>query len=89
MHERIWSQKYFDKMTKLYEDEYKKLVNFVSIRFNWGYDFDRSDQIKKIPVFRVTRPYLNLMVKPRSFFMFSGKKYNVMHFERHFAFQNA
>ena len=28
---------------------------------------------KKIPVFRVTRPYLNLLVKPRIFFSFSGK----------------
>ena len=45
MHEGVWCQKYFDKITELYEDEY--LVNFVSIRFNWGYDFDRSDQIKK------------------------------------------
>ena len=26
---------------------------------------------KKIPVFRVTGPYLNLLVKPRSFFRFS------------------
>ena len=30
-------------------------------------------QIKKIPVFRVTRPYLNLLVKPRNFFRYSGK----------------
>ena len=30
-------------------------------------------QIKKIPVFRVTRTYLNLLVKPRIFFRFSGK----------------
>ena len=30
-------------------------------------------QNKKIPVFRVTRPYLNLLVKPRIFFRFSGK----------------
>ena len=29
---------------------------------------------KKIPVLRVTRPYLNLLVKPRIFFRFSGKK---------------
>ena len=28
---------------------------------------------KKIPVFRVTRPYLNLLLKPRFFFRFSGK----------------
>ena len=28
----------------------------------------------KKPVFRVTRPYLNLLVKPRSFFRFSEKK---------------
>ena len=27
----------------------------------------------KNPVFRVTRPYLNLQVKPRFFFRFSGK----------------
>ena len=30
-------------------------------------------QIKKIHVFRVTRPYLNILVKPRIFFRFSGK----------------
>ena len=30
-------------------------------------------QIKKIPVFMVTRPYLDLLVKPRIFFRFSGK----------------
>ena len=29
---------------------------------------------KKIPVFRVTRPYLHLRVKPRNFFRFSGKE---------------
>ena len=34
-------------------------------------------------------PYLNLLVKPRMFFRFSGKKYNFMHFERRNAFQNA
>ena len=34
---------------------------------------DRLGQIKKNPVFRVTRPYLNLLVKPRMFFRFSGK----------------
>ena len=28
---------------------------------------------KKIPVFRVTPPYLNSLVKPRIFFRFSGK----------------
>ena len=28
---------------------------------------------KNIPVFRVTRPYLNLLVKPRIFSGFSGK----------------
>ena len=35
----------------------------------------------KIPLFKVTRPYINLLVKPRSF---SGllKKCNFMHFER-------
>ena len=27
---------------------------------------------KKIPVFRVTRPYLNLLVKPRFFFFWGG-----------------
>ena len=38
---------------------------------------------KKIHVFRVTRPYLNILVKPRMFFRFSEKKnYNFMHFER-------
>ena len=31
-------------------------------------------EIKKIPVFRVTRPYLNLLMKPRIFSRFSGKK---------------
>ena len=31
---------------------------------------------KKIPVFRVTRPYQNLLVKPRFFSGFLGKKYN-------------
>ena len=44
---------------------------------------------KKIPVFRVTRPYLNLLVKPRIVFRLSGKKYNFMHFERRNALQNA
>ena len=28
---------------------------------------------KEIFVFRVTRPYLNLLIKPRFFFRFSGK----------------
>ena len=30
-------------------------------------------QIKKIPAFRETHPYLNLMTNPRIFFRFSGK----------------
>ena len=34
---------------------------------------------KRIPVFRVTQPYLNSLMKPRIFFRFSGKKYNFMH----------
>ena len=38
---------------------------------------------------RVTRPYLNLLAKPRIFFRLSGKIYNFMHFERRNAFQNA
>ena len=43
---------------------------------------------KKIPVFMVTRFYLNLLVKPRNFFHVFWKKYNFMHFERRNAFQN-
>ena len=39
-------------------------------------------------MFRATQPYLNLLVKPRIFFRFSGKKYNLMHFERRNDFQN-
>ena len=47
--------------------------------------------MKKIPVFRVTGPYLNLLVKPRIFLrlFFFLEKYNFMHFERENAFQNA
>ena len=43
---------------------------------------------RKIPVFSVTRPYLNLLVKPR---IFSGflKKNVFMYFERQNAFQNS
>ena len=37
--------------------------------------------IIEIPVFRVTWPYLNLLVKPRIFKVFWGKN-NFMHFER-------
>ena len=36
---------------------------------------------KKIPVFRVTQPYLNLLVKHRIFFRFSEENF-FMHFER-------
>ena len=51
---------------------------------------DQANQLrpnKKIPVFRVTWPYLNFLVKPRTFSRFSGKKYNYIHFERQNAFQ--
>ena len=34
-------------------------------------------RFQTIPVFRVTRPYLNLLMKPRIFFRFSGNKYNL------------
>ena len=45
---------------------------------------------KKIPVFKVTRLYLYLLVKTYYFFFkFSGKIYNFMHFERRNDFQNA
>ena len=44
----------------------------------------------KIPVFRVTRPSLNLLVKPRFFPGFlGGKRGENMHFERRNALQNA
>ena len=44
---------------------------------------------KKIRVFRVTWPYLNLLVKPRIFSVIL-EKYHLMHFERQtIAFQNA
>ena len=46
-------------------------------------------QNKKLPVFRVTRPCLNLRVKHRISFWFSGKEYNFMNFERQNAVQNA
>ena len=53
------------------------------IFFSYMQIFFNIMQNKKIPVFRVTRPYLNLLVKPRIFFKFSGKKnIFVMHFER-------
>ena len=44
---------------------------------------------KKIPVFRVTRPHLNLLVKPSIFFRFSGKSIilcilkSILPFKRH------
>ena len=42
---------------------------------------------KKISVFRVTG--LKILAHIFFFIFFSGKKYNFVHFERHFAFQNA
>ena len=35
-------------------------------------------------MFMITRPYLNLLVKTRFFRFSEKKKYNFMHFERHF-----
>ena len=46
-------------------------------------------QIKKIPLFRASRFYLNLLMKLFFFSGFLGKKYNFMHFERQNAFQNS
>ena len=44
---------------------------------------ESNDKAKqKIPVLRVTQPYLNLLVKPRIFFQVFSKEYNFMHFER-------
>ena len=45
-------------------------------------------QMKKLSVFRVTLPYLNLLVKPKKI-SFSEKIYNFMHFNSQNAFQNA
>ena len=45
--------------------------------------------IKKIPVFRVTGPYLNLLMKPRLFFRFSGKNIILCILKGKIAFQNA
>ena len=42
---------------------------YLPITFSIG----ELGQIKKILVFRVTRPYLNLLVKPRIFFRFLEK----------------
>ena len=44
--------------------------------------------VKKLHLFRVTWPYINLLVKPS---IFSGflEKYNFKHFEMRNAFQNA
>ena len=47
---------------------------------------------KKIRVFRATGLKISGRVGahiPFFNYFFSGKKYNFMHFERHFAFQNA
>ena len=48
-------------------------------------------QIKKIHVFkfRVTQPYLNLLVKPNFFSRFSGKNIILCILKGEFAFQNA
>ena len=43
---------------------------------------------RKLPVFRVTRPYLNLLLNPRIFSGFLEKIYNFMDFERQNASQN-
>ena len=52
--------------------------NLPHLRFllDWGFKFStlkKVNKAKKLPVFRVTWPYLNLLMKPRFFFMFSGK----------------
>ena len=48
----------------------------VSLKFRRNtYIIQLLGQNKKIPVFRVTQPYLVLLVKPRFYFRFSGKKY--------------
>ena len=39
-----------------------------------GFLMSRGGPNKKIPMFRVTQPYLNLLVKPRTFFRVSRKK---------------
>ena len=41
------------------------------------------------PMFSVTRPYLNLLAKPRIFSGFLEKDIILMHFERQNAFQKA
>ena len=42
----------------------------------------RPNKNIKSPVFTVTLPYLNLLVKPRNFLPVFWKMYNLMHFER-------
>ena len=49
----------------------------------------RKESKQTKPLFKVTQPYLNLLVKPRIFSGFLEKIYNFMHFERWNAFQNA
>ena len=63
------------------EEDYSKNENEVSFK---EFDSEIIDCVmeevkvrpnkKKMPVFKVTRPYLNLLVKPRFFFRFAGKK---------------
>ena len=52
-----------------------------------GQVFDLLRPNKKISVFRVTD--LKILGRVGTHNFFSGKKYNFMRFERHFAFQNA
>ena len=56
-------------------------IRLVYLSFN---SISRPNE--NIYMFRVTRPYLNSLVKPRIVFRISEKKYNFMHFKRRNAF---
>ena len=67
------------------------------LHYIWVFPFCQSTHLgvssiqrvnTEISVFRVTRLKILGRVST-NIFIFSGKKYNFMHFERHFAFQNA
>ena len=79
-----------------YKDVYGNLIHFqVHIRFKMG----EIHCLIKRPVFSDLQPKfknkcvsgntLKILGRLGTHIFFSGKKYNFIHFERHFAFQNA
>ena len=72
-HQTASKQKKLEELQTQYNQMMKDASEAVATDKGESADAQVIRPSKKVPVFRLTRPYLNLLMKPRFFFSFFGK----------------